>query len=256
MKYQHARQHANLSDFSSGRVFHSLPGYPAFPVRLASEIFQRCLAIRRSQGRTGPCIVYDPCCGAAYHLSTLAYAHWSAISRIIASDIDGTAVSLAERNLNLLTLNGMDERIAEIKDMLNRYAKDSHRLALYSAEVLRSRLSDLIPTHLIATEVFSADATNLAALKDHIGNLPIDIVLTDVPYGNQSQWHREETASPLLEPLESLESMLMTLSRILTVTALVAVASAKKQKILHEGYRRVNRLQIGKRQVLILQLRG
>ncbi|MFI6743014.1 hypothetical protein ACIBI9_59845 [Nonomuraea sp. NPDC050451] len=36
-------------------------GFPAFPVRLASEIFQRAPALR---GGEGPAVVCDPCCGS------------------------------------------------------------------------------------------------------------------------------------------------------------------------------------------------
>ncbi len=50
MQYHYVYQAKDYSHFSSGRVFHSLPGHPAFPVRLASEIFQRCIA-QQSQDR-------------------------------------------------------------------------------------------------------------------------------------------------------------------------------------------------------------
>ena len=36
----------DYADYSSGHVLRSAPGFPAFPVRLASEIFQRALALR------------------------------------------------------------------------------------------------------------------------------------------------------------------------------------------------------------------
>src|SRR5215211_6457770 len=102
MQYKYAKEQQNYSDFSSGRVFYSLPGHPAFPVRLASEIFQRCLAHRKTTYQVStPCTLYDPCCGAAYHLSILAYLHWGHIREVIASDIDEKAVALAERNLRL-----------------------------------------------------------------------------------------------------------------------------------------------------------
>ena len=50
MQYLYATERPDYSDLASGRVFYSLPGHPAFPIRLASEIFQRCLAFRRAAG--------------------------------------------------------------------------------------------------------------------------------------------------------------------------------------------------------------
>ena len=55
MEYKFANEHANYADLASGHVFYSLPGHPAFPVRLASEIYQRCLALRG----TGNLSLYD-----------------------------------------------------------------------------------------------------------------------------------------------------------------------------------------------------
>ena len=50
MQYKFAKEQPDYSDLASGRVFYSLPGHPAFPVRLASEVFQRCLAHREDAG--------------------------------------------------------------------------------------------------------------------------------------------------------------------------------------------------------------
>ena len=112
MQYKYATEPQDYSDLASGRVFYSLPGHPAFPVRLASEIFQRCIASRETIYKdSSPCTLYDPCCGAAYHLSVLGYLHGKHIQEIIASDINEKAVALAGRNLGLLSVAGMDKRI-------------------------------------------------------------------------------------------------------------------------------------------------
>src|SRR5215207_11524995 len=144
MQYKYAKEQLDYSDFSSGRVFYSLPRHPAFPVRLASEIFQRCITSRESiyQNST-PCTLYDPCCGAAYHLSVLAYLHGEHIREVIGSDIDEKAVALAKRNLELLTVAGLDKRIGEISKMLELYNKDSHKDALESGYILKNRISAL-----------------------------------------------------------------------------------------------------------------
>src|SRR4029077_18014228 len=114
MHYQFAIEQPNYSDLASGRVFYSRPGYPPFPIRLASEIFQRCMAIRTAEHLSTPCVLFDPCCGAAYHLSVLAYLHREYIREVIGSDVEEVAIALAKRNLDLLSLSGLDRRIGEI----------------------------------------------------------------------------------------------------------------------------------------------
>ena len=251
MPYRFRDSQEDYTDFSSGRVFHGVPGLPAFPVRLAGEIFQRCLAIRRRQGLAGTCTVYDPCCGGAYHLATLAYLHWDHIAEIIASDVDARALVMAARNLDLLTLQGMDRRIAEITQMLALYGKSSHTEALESAGRLKSRLQALATRHTIGVSLFAADATDGADLGAKLSGRHIDVVITDVPYGRLSSW---QTESPSAEPgLGPLREMIDALLSVTTVTTLIAVAADKHQKITHGAYRRIERFQIGKRQVCILQ---
>src|SRR5689334_14242480 len=142
MQYKFETEQQDYSDLASGRVFYSLPGHPAFPVRLASEIFQRCLAQREKLYQESlPCTLYDPCCGTAYHLSVLGVLHRERLDQVIASDIDETAVALARRNLGLLHAEGMDVRIRELSQMYEQYGKESHREALQSAQKLKSQLS-------------------------------------------------------------------------------------------------------------------
>lgn len=58
---------------SSGRVLYGYPGRAAFPARLASEVFSRCAARLAAERVDGPYVVYDPCCGTAIHLATMAF---------------------------------------------------------------------------------------------------------------------------------------------------------------------------------------
>ncbi len=116
MEYKYTQAHESYEMYAAGGVFYSAPGLTAFPVRLAVEIFRRCQAIRAAQGAQGPAVVYDPCCGGAYHLATMAYFNWDQIAGIYGSDIDEDALGVATRNLSLLTLDGMDRRIAELTE--------------------------------------------------------------------------------------------------------------------------------------------
>jgi hypothetical protein len=251
MPYRFATERQDYSDYSSGRVFYSLPGQPAFPVRLASELFQRCLSIREAQGAVGPCLLYDPCCGAAYHLGTLAYLHWPAIGRIIASDVDEEVLSVARRNLGLLTLAGLDARIAEISGMLADYGKDSHAAALESARRLRQRLVALSETHPIDVRLFVADATDRRAIADKLAGTHVDVVIADVPYGWHSSWQVAEPAQAQLSSPAG--QMLEALWPVLSRRSVVAIASDKIQQVAHDAYRRVDRFQIGKRRMVLLQ---
>lgn len=55
-------ENRNFEDLASGRVILHRTGYPNFPVRLAQEIFCRCLD---HCGVPDHICIYDPCCGAA-----------------------------------------------------------------------------------------------------------------------------------------------------------------------------------------------
>lgn len=250
MQYKYVKNSLDYSDLASGRVFHSLPGHPAFPVRLASEIFQRCMASRETIYKNStPCILYDPCCGTAYHLSVLAYLHGEHIGEVIGSDIDRKAVDLAKRNLELLTIAGLDKRISEISTMLELYHKDSHKDALDSGYVLKTRISSLMQEHPIATKVFQADATDSNVILKNINPNSVDVVFTDIPYGQRSHW-QSSNSNELVTPLWS---MLNGLIGTLSPKSIVAVVADKRQKVSHERFQRIEQFQIGKRRVVILK---
>lgn len=250
MQYKYVTEQLDYSDFSSGRVFYSLSGHPAFPVRLASEIFQRCLAAREKIYNTStPCTLYDPCCGAAYHLSILAYLHRQHFQEIIGSDIDEKAIALAGKNLGLLTMEGLEKRICEISTMFDLYKKDSHRDALASAEFLKNKLTTFAQVPPVLTKVFQANAADTQTIVNHIKNKSVDIVFTDIPYGQHSHWHNNNSSMEK----DPVWSMLNSLVDILSAASIVAIVSDKHQKVSHKNFDRVDHFQIGKRKVVILK---
>jgi 16S rRNA G966 N2-methylase RsmD len=251
MQYQYVKERLDYSDLSSGRVFYSLPGHPAFPVRLASEIFQQCLAIREATYKVStPCVLYDPCCGAAYSLSVLGYLHGENIQEAIGSDADEIAVALARKNLGLLNNSGLNDRMHEISEMLRLYGKESHKEALASSHVLQKRVAFLNKDHPITTKAFQANVFDSKTILENIREGSVDIVFTDIPYGLHSQWQEtgfNETSKPIW-------SMLNSLTTILSPSHVVAIVSDKEQKVSHENYQRIKQFQIGKRRVHILKL--
>ncbi len=248
MQYKYETEPQDYADLASGRVLYSLSGHPAFPVRLASEIFQRCMAHRETIYQTSSaCTLYDPCCGAAYHISLLGYLHGKRIQKIIASDIDPKAVDVAKRNLGLLSPDGINQRINEITTMIEQYGKDSHKDALQSAQVLKNQVSSLNQEHSIITKVFQASTIDKATILENIQHNSVDIIFTDVPYGQHSEWRNaDELSNPLW-------SMLDALFDALSSSSIVAIASDKAQKVSHEKYQRIEQFQIGKRRVVILK---
>jgi len=250
MQYHYAPDR-NFEDFASGRVFYTRPGQTAFPVRLTSEIFQRCLAHWQKAGGQDLCTIYDPTCGGAYWLVVLAFLHWDKISAIYASDVDGEVIKLAERNLFLLTPQGLARRITEIEWMRSAYGKASHAGALESAYRFRDQLTVHFQNRAIFTHVFQANSTDKDDIRRGIQDLPVDIVLADVPYGWHSVWRGPESGMQQTHTWQMLDAV----STILSPTAIVAIVADKREKIQHGRYQRLERFQVGKRQIAILRLK-
>ncbi len=251
MPYKFALDRPDYTDLASGAVLHSLPGHPAFPIRLGSEIFQRCLAILDSGPRSARLYtLFDPCCGTAYLLCTLAYLHGSRIREIIASDIDPQAVFLAKRNLDLICGDGMPARTAELKRMADQFGKESHHRAFASADRLQEQIRMLRGEHTIPFRTFQADALDGERLIHSLHHVAVDVIMTDLPYGRHSKW-----AGDLQGSGTPAHSLLEALWRTAKADCLVAVISDKSQKISHAGYQKVDKFQIGKRQVQILEVK-
>ena len=246
MPYRYATEQLDYSDYASGRVFYNAPGHPVLPIRLMSELFQRCLALRQQMGVTGRVAIYDPCCGSAYHLSTLAFLHYEAIETIIGSDIDNDVLKVAQRNLGLLSHAGLQQRANEIETMRQQYGKPSHQLAAESVQRLQARYQQFAAKHVIRTETFSADATHSTFIQQGLAARRVDLVIADVPYGKRVNWQSTGQEEPLWQLLEALRPTLNT-------QTIVAIIANKAQKCDHADYQRVGRFQIGKRRIFLLQ---
>lgn len=244
MQYLFATERPDYSDLASGRVFYSLAGSPAFPVRLASEIFQRCLALRRQAGASSPAVLYDPCCGGGYLLGVVAYLHAETLVEVIGSDWDEKAVALAQRNLGLLNGAGLARRTAELTGLYNLYGKTSHQEALASAQEFQKRVIELDRNQPLRVRAFHASAFDEPALVQQMNGALADIVMTDVPYGLHSTWQGLESGQ---NPSSALNYLLEALAAVLAPQGIVALVSDKQQKAAHPKYRRVSHFQVGKR---------
>jgi hypothetical protein len=248
MPYLYATEDRDYSDLAAGRVLEGEPGQTAFPVRLATEVFQRCQALRARSGLDGPCTLYDPCCGGGYLLTCLGFLHRAALARVVGSDVDPGALRLAERNLSLLTPEGLAARERRLAVLHDAHGKQSHADALSSVPRLRAML---LPPGApgLNTLLFRADALNPSEVSAGLGGLRADVVVADLPYGRLSSWREPASASSQQTPAWR---MLESLRSALAPGAVVAVAADKGQKVTHEAYRRLDHFQIGKRRVVIV----
>ncbi len=208
MEYKFATERANYADLASGHVFYSLPGHPGIPGSPGKRDLPALPGIA-GEGNS-PCTIFDPCCGAAYHLSVIAYLHWDSICRVICSDIDEKAVQLAERNLGLLTPGGMERRSREISAMVRLYDKESHKGALESLTRMQEQVNRLTAVRPIQTHVFRANATEAASLREGLQGAVIDVVFSDIPYGQHSQWEQTQASNPVWAMLEALFEFLIS----------------------------------------------
>lgn len=236
MEYKYC-QNKNFEDLACGRVIYYKSGMTNFPVRLAQEIYGRCLSYL--QEKENICI-YDPCCGGGYLLTVLGFLNMGSINKIIGSDISDEAVDLAWHNLSLLTEEGLEKRIRQLDNYYIQFGKQSHKEAIDSAK----RLMSIVKEHekRPAFSVFKGDilAKETLIAKD----FKADIVITDVPYGNLVSWKGSGQVP--------INILLENLIPILKPGSVVAICSDKKQKVKAENYKRLERQSVGKRKFEIL----
>ncbi|MBZ2174315.1 hypothetical protein K8M07_03535 [Schnuerera sp. xch1] len=233
MEYKYSKND-NYENFSSGRVLYHGSGMTNFPVRLAQEIYGRCL--QYSPKENNICL-YDCCCGGGYLLTVLGFLNQDTIGKIIGSDINIELLNTAKKNLSLLSEEGINKRIIEINQMIASYQKQSHIEAKNSAIALKS----LIKTN-IEYEIFQSDV-----LKDLNLKTKPDIIITDVPYGHMVDWRGNEE--------NVIDKLLDTLYRICGLDTIIGLCMNKKQKVRNEKFTRLEKQKIGKRKFEILRKR-
>jgi len=245
MEYKYETELQNYEDLASGRVLYNARGTTAFPVRLASELVQRCFDLLEQKGAPGPYTLYDPCCGGGYLLTVLGLLHGNRIESLYASDINAEVLGVAKKNLSLLTQAGMERRRRELLDMAERFGKLSHREALASADMLAGWLDS---SQVKQTSVFQADATAGAGAGAGAVQAPrgVHLAITDLPYGSLVDWQGGST-DPVADTLRNLHPLLVPGQSV------VAVIADKGQKLKHERFRRLQHFKVGKRQIALFE---
>ncbi|MFF2044462.1 rRNA methyltransferase [Kitasatospora sp. NPDC058170] len=239
MVYRHVLAKADYTDYSSGSVLHSAPGFPAFPVRLASEVLQRALALR---GGGAPAALWDPCCGSGYLLSVLGLLHRPVIGSVLATDLADEALALAEENLALLDPDALALRAQVLEERAERFGKPSYLEAADSAR----RLADGLARDggRLPAEVRRANAFDREDLAEAVEGRVPDIVITDVPYGEQTGWLGAEGEAGVPE-------MLAAVASVLPAHAVLAVTT-RGRRVPLGGVRAAESFKVGTRAVALV----
>lgn len=219
----------NFEDYSSGRVLYGSKGSPNFPVRLIKELFERGLNFFSDEKHN--LTVYDPCCGGGYSLTILGLFCSDVIRKIVASDIDENAVEIAKKNLNLLSVQGLQTRKDELLNYYNLYQKQSHLDAIRSADRIAAQFDS---NWKIETQVFCADCTQ------KLPETNPDIIITDVPYGSLVSWKGSENEEPINKMVENLWE-------ISSDNTILIISMDKYQKITTDSWVRLKKGKVGKR---------
>ena len=231
MEYRYGKD-MNYEDFSSGRVLYQVRGMTNFPVRLAQEIYGRCLEYSTKKEDI---VLYDCCCGGGYLLTVLGFLNQDTINRIIGSDIDEEMVQMARKNLSLLRQEGINKRIREIHEMIEEFNKPSH----YEAKESALRLREMLKKDM-DFKVFQADALGPIDLDEKP-----DIIITDLPYGQLVSWSQDGG--------DMVDRLLDSLYEVAGEDTILGLCMDKKQKVKNEKFTRLERQKIGKRRFEILK---
>ena len=94
---------------------------------------------------------------------------------------------------------------------------------------------------------------NGEALQVGLQGREVDFVLADIPYGWRSSW---QTTGEDEQIEVGVAQLLTSLTAVVSPRSIVAIIADKSQKCADDRYERVDRFQIGKRRIFLLQLRA
>ena len=174
-------------------------------------------------------------------MTVLGFLCGDYITSIYASDIAGDIIAMAKENLDLLSIQGLDRRKTHLEEMYRAFNKESHLNAIQSAERLSQRISS--QSAPITHSVFFTDIMDAESLGQE--KFIADVVFTDVPYGNLTNWSAGS--------LSAIDQLLDTIRKVIGVHSIVAISSDKSQRITNPNYKRIRKMLVGKRKIEFLQ---
>jgi 23S rRNA G2445 N2-methylase RlmL len=187
-------------------------------------------------------VLWDPCCGSGYLLTVIALLHRTMLRSVLATDIDPQAVELARQNLALLDPAALIAREHELAERAERFDKPSYLDTAQAAHRLSAKLTRQgggLPVLTREANVF--DRKDLAAA---VRDVNPDVVITDVPYGEQTAWLGANDGADVPE-------MLAAIASVLPEDAVLGV-TVRGRRVPLGGARRRESLKIGTRAVALL----
>lgn len=229
-------ERADYARLAGGFVLHSAPGFPAYPVRLAQELFLRGLSHLPDR----PVTLWDPCCGSAYLVTVAGLLGREHLRAVLASDVDPAAIELAEKNLALLAPGGLDRRAEELRARHVEFGKAVHAEAAEAAELLDRQLAG--HGGPVTATAAVADLFDTASLRRVLPDPAPDLVLADVPYGRQVRW-----SGAVPEDVDPVRAAVACLCSVLDDHAVLAITAEARKITLGAGSVVLERFRIGTR---------
>jgi len=185
---------------AAGHVLRWRQAIPRLAPEAVAILFRRYVQLAAPPG---PVAVLDPCCGNGVVLAVLQVVFGSSVARLVGSDADPVAVAQTTGNLDLLNVpEALERRIGTLtqqrritgNERLDEAIRDGRRLArLGRGERPRYRVSCVDALAPIEDRPEpDPGATPHAGSTSDRGRF--HLVLTDPPYGRQSDWIDEGRA--------------------------------------------------------------
>ena len=231
----------NLEHLASGVVIHSAPGLVACPVGVALAAYEAARAQLERLGAHPPYALFDPCAGGGYLLTVLGLSLGAQVRALYAADIDARACEFAQKNLLLCTRQGMERRRDELASRVAEFGKDSHKIALGHAERFLSPSQTMHEDPRVL--VMRGDALHASSVA-----LPeqVSMVITEIPYGEQSQWQGDHGTANVAKLFTALHPKLAEPS-------VIAVISRKKESFAGIENVRLQKLTVATRQITVFR---
>lgn len=242
MEYRYAPRDDHR-DLASGAVLRSRPGMPAFPVRLARELFGRARSHLADPG--APLALWDPCCGSAQLLVALGLSERAHLRQVVGSDVDPEMLDLARTNGRLLTVAGLAARERELRAEHERHGRPAHREAAEAARRLADGLA--CAGGDLPFAVHRADALDRVAVGEMVAHVRPDLVLADLPHGRMVSWSDTD------DDVEAIGRLAATLGAALADDAVVVLVARSRRAPLPPGTRALERLRTGHRSAAIVR---